>query len=87
MNKENLTNEENQDSLPDAPAAEKDTPETPAVSLESPEDTETAGQTAGMVAEPDPVPQDISGSLAAVFVLSMIFGIMVFDMLSKRWHT
>ena len=37
--------------------------------------------------DPDPAPQDVSGTLAVIFVLAMIVGILVFDMLSKRWHS
>lgn len=54
------------------------------VPVDSEASTETA---ADVVPSPVETVTDISGTLAVVFLLSMIFGLMVFDMLSKRWHT
>ncbi len=58
-------------------------------SLEDVQDVTEAGMETSADAVPSPVEAvtDISGSLAAVFVLSMILGLLLFDVLSKRWHT
>lgn len=58
-------------------------------SLDDVQDTSEAGTETAADAAPPPVEavKDISGTVAVVFVLAMIFGLMVFDTLSRRWHT
>lgn len=57
--------------------------------LEDVQDTSEAGTETAADAVPPPVEAvtDISGTVAVLFVLAMIFGLMVFDMFSKKWHT
>ncbi len=49
--------------------------------------TEASGSAADAVPSPVEAVTDISGTVAVLFVLAMIFGLMVFDMFSKKWHT